>query len=294
MLVVDISFDLDSLTSIADNAYQQPNPTMYGSDGQTQMYDTNYYQQQYYDPYYYHHYQQQYPVDPMYQGQEQFSEQQQQLPDQQLQDQQLQHLPDQQQYQGHLSPGQQQHHSGFQDPQLLQQPHQPTPEYQIPEQQQPHQPTPEYQVPEQQQPQAEPEHHFQGLPEQSHEHQHAQEHHQVHQLSAHSTPVHGLHLEGGGEMGPAEHQQREPVDGGNDEVSTSMAPSAPSAPIQPDYDDNLQLPMERPVLVRTALYPPDLQEGPGLMVNAIRFNRMVHSWLGFHRLLAKISFTFTS
>ena len=53
VLVVDISFDLDSLTSIADNAYQQPNPTMYGSDGQTQMYDPNYYHQQYYDPYYY-------------------------------------------------------------------------------------------------------------------------------------------------------------------------------------------------------------------------------------------------
>lgn len=226
-----------SLNSFADNAYQQPNPMMYGSDGQTQMYDPNNYYQQYYDPNYYYY--QQYPVDPMYQGQEQFSEQQQQLPEQHFQDQQLQQTTDQQQYQGHLSPGQhQQHHQGFQDPQLLQQPQQATPDYQVPDQQ----------------PQVEQEHHFQGVPEQSQPHQeeqHTQDHHQLQQLSAHSTPIHGLHLEDGGELGPAEHQQREPVDGGNDEVSTSVAPSAP---VQPDYDDNLQLPMERLVLVRPAKY----------------------------------------
>jgi hypothetical protein len=230
-------------TFFAETAYQQPDPSLYpgAGDGQQQMYDPNYYQQQYYDPMYYYY--QQYPMEQQYAGQQQFPEHQ-QLPDQQFQDQQLQQMPEQQPFQSHLLPEQElQHQEGFQDHQLPR-----FPDHQLPDQQQTH-------VAEQ--------HHFHGhqdhLSEQRQEHQseplqQTPEHHPPQglgyhqQVSEHSSPVHALHLEEGREMVPGEqqHQQRQPVDGGNEEVST---PSVISAPPQQDYEDNLNLPMERLVLV---------------------------------------------
>jgi hypothetical protein len=58
-----------------------------------------------------------------------------------------------------------------------------------------------------------------------------------------SSPEHHFHPE----PFRADQQQREPVDGGNE--ADPSAAAAAAAPVHRDFDDNLQLPMERLVLV---------------------------------------------